>query len=253
MFFVGAAHAGFCDDKREIGGIEVAAEVADEVSEVAGVFVVEGLVDAVIPALVPGDTAEYWFAAGEFGEFGVEVLQELVGAVDDFLVVGAGSRSASGRRAKVNSEALSAPGEFEQDDGVFACIADDGAETEFGANAVWSGPKAGLERSFAVEVMNEHVISLQPIAVWFAKFGEWRIGAGFGEVLEAAFAAVALGVGRDEAMAFHVGLAGEQEDADGVRWGGRRLDWRVEEEGEKEGEHFRGFRGGVCVGGGKWR
>jgi hypothetical protein len=59
VFFIRAGHPGLRDHEREVGGIEVAADIADEGRQVGRVLRVEAVVDPVVPALVPGEARQH--------------------------------------------------------------------------------------------------------------------------------------------------------------------------------------------------
>lgn len=64
--------------------------------------------------------------------------------------------------------------------------------------------------------MDPDVVARFPGAVFVEEVFECFAAFGvFGDEFEAAFAAVAVWIGGDDAVAFHVGLSGEDEDFDG--------------------------------------
>ena len=130
---------------------------------------------------------------------------------------------------------MAAPCGFHEEDGFVEVVAHHGAEYEFGSGAAW-GAEAEGEGAFAFEELDEDVVALDPLVV-FAEMGEEVFGFGVGGLM------IEQGVG---GFAFHVGLAGEEEDLHGRFCGGERGGGDDEEREKAEGIH--GWGGGKELG-----
>ncbi len=136
---------------------------------------------------------------------------------------------AGGGWAELFEEGVAAPCGFDEEDGFGEVVAHHGAEFEFSAGAA-RGAEAEREGAFAVEELDEDVIALDPLVV-FAEVGEEVFGFGVGGLM------IEQGVG---GLAFHVGLAGEDEELHG-RFCGRERGGG----GDEKGEEAEGIHGGV--------
>ena len=121
---------------------------------------------------------------------------------------------------------MAAPCGFHEEDGFVEVVAHHGAEFEFGSGAAW-GTEAEGEGAFAFEELDEDVVALDPLVV-FAEMGEEVFGFWVGGLM------IEQGVG---GFAFHVGLAGEEEDLNGRFCGVERGGGDDEEGEEAEGIH----------------
>ena len=180
------------------------------------------------------------FRGGLFGNHVVPTLHpdeafELVGAIaenvegvanfcDHFGVILSGVAGGAGW-AEVFVEALAAPGGFDEKDGSGEVVSKDVADLKFGSDVgvIAIAGVADGELAFADFVAGFEgdldVVALDPIAVAVAKVYHLFFAGGIlYRPNEVAFSSVVIlrVIHGDDALAFHVGLSGEDEDLD---WG----------------------------------
>ncbi len=112
MFFLLPAHVGLGHDERQLGRIQVLADIADEMGQVLLVLVVEALVYPVVPTLMPAESQQFEIAAWVLREQRCRVRQHPFRQLEDLLIV----RShliARGWWPNILRETLAAPGELD--------------------------------------------------------------------------------------------------------------------------------------------
>ena len=115
-------HSGSGDDKGEIRGRQINTDILDKVFHVLFVLVIEALVDAIIPPLMPGESHQLVPLPVVFREVGLQIGEYVTDRVEDFHVVETLiTRShrridtpPRSRRTKIHSQAFSTPGGFDQ-------------------------------------------------------------------------------------------------------------------------------------------
>ena len=232
------AHGG--DHKRQVRRPQVLAHVVDEVLHVGGVFLL-GAAVLIVPALEPDKTSQLELLALQRREHRLVVVQRLLDLGEHVAVRRAialldvvhvrqrivpilllvvlldailrlfkfllelGLRIAGRGRAEELDQGMPAPGRLDQQHRLLELVAHHRAKFQFDAGAAGRSV-ADRQRTLAIEVLDEHVVADDPLAV-LAQVLEQVLGLGvLGLVIQQTV----------RGLAFHVRLAGEDEDLDSL-------------------------------------
>lgn len=241
-FSAQADHPRVGDDDRELWSFEIFAEVANQVLHIFGILRDHFSGPGVVPSLVPAKTDDFAFAAVEFREVSAKVCPDVFDDFDHFTIGGAEIflfmiglfvvGFAGGRRAEVNPERVTAPGGFDDEDGLVDGVADTVSELKLGSKpntfAKTRGKFAGdATRSGA---MHPNVFALDPFPVFCEEVTVLLGGSGCGGELSKSadsalnlalrlltgFIVLRVSAHLDLAVAHHVGLPGKDENFDGT-------------------------------------
>ena len=217
MALGGAGHAGLGDHERQVRRIEVPSQIANEIREVLLVGVVEGLIDPIVPALVPSDPDQLDLAAFELREDRGEVRDRLLREVDELSVLRADLPTGT-RGPELLADRLAAPGDLDEDDGFVERLADDRAEAKFRSDRVLVRAESRAQPAGSAEEPDLDVVAFNPVALGVSQRRVLRlVRRRLHEPFERSLSTMAIGVRLDLTGADHVRLPGEDEHLDGIR------------------------------------
>src|SRR5262249_47457254 len=137
------------DHYRQLGRLQVLANVLDQVDEVGLVLGDSRLrMDAVVPAVIPDEAGQFMTTAVVIGEVSFEVRERLANFRYHFLVIGPDFAAGTGW-SKVLVEALAAPAGLDEQHLLLEMIADDMAELQLRPEVMFAAVRSVTERERA--------------------------------------------------------------------------------------------------------
>jgi hypothetical protein len=112
---------------------------------------------------------------------------------------------------------LSTPGEFDEQDGLVKCVANNVTESQLRADVAFPKSEAGRQVPSATQIPDLDVLTGDPPSgVVYQVFEPWCRVFITNEPLQRTLSIIRSRLGVDLAVAFHVGLAGQNEHLDRV-------------------------------------